>query len=120
MASDLSEAVKKVLERAEGDLKQKAKLSSGTKPLPQENKPYMSEKAQRALAQKPSLTDEVKRLLKEGVGIRAISRTLQINRATVRKYLQMEVALPKRSPSQTKIFYMRTIFGMLWLPGAVF
>jgi hypothetical protein len=48
--------------------------------------------------------DEVKRLFKEGVGIRAISRTLYINRATVRNYLRMEIALPKNVSSRTKIF----------------
>jgi hypothetical protein len=41
---------------------------------------------------------------KERMGIRAISRTLQLHRATVKKYLQMEVVLPKNSPLRTKIF----------------
>jgi transposase len=104
LIKNLGEAVKKVLERTQGTLKQKAKLLSVPKPSAQELKPYMSEKTQQTLAKKQSLIDEAKRQHKEGIGIRAISRTLQINRATVRKYLQMEAALPKSSPLRTKIF----------------
>lgn len=104
LIKNLGEAVKKVLERTQSMLKQKAKLSYVQKPSEVESKLYMSEKTQLALAKKQRLIDEAKRLLKEGIGIRAISRMLHLNRATVRKYLQMEVALPKNAPSRTKIF----------------
>jgi transposase len=50
------------------------------------------------------MIDEVKKLYSQGVGIRAISRKLHLHRATVSKYLKLEVALPKNSASRTKIF----------------
>lgn len=104
LIKNLGEAVKKVLERTQGTLKQKAKLMYAPKPSEQASKICMSEKTQQALGKKQGLMDEVKRLFRDGVAIRAISRTLQINRKTVRKYLDMEVALPKSYSSRTKIF----------------
>lgn len=104
LIKNLGEAVKKVLERTQSALKQKAKILYTQTSKEQKCEPYISEKTQVALAKKQKLIDEVKRLLSDGVGIRAISRTLQLHRATIKQYAQMEVALPKSCPGKAKIF----------------
>jgi len=101
LIKNLGDAVKRVLQRSQGTLKQKAKeryLQNAPGAIKQDIQPSRS---QLLLSQKQDLMDQVKALYKEGTSIRAISRKLNLNRATVRKYLQQQVALPKSSTSKT-------------------
>lgn len=104
LIKNLGEAVKRVLQRCQGTLRQKAKEQYQQHPpviLKEDTKPTRS---QLLLSRKQELMDRVKAMHKKGTGIRTIARELCLNRNTVRKYLQLDVALPKCSPYKTNLF----------------
>jgi len=101
LIKNLGEAIQKILERSQGALKQKAKVA-----YQQQFDAIAPEATQEnvSVARKQQMMDEVKRLHKQGVSIHGIARQLKKNRATVRNYLRLEVALPKNSPAKSNIF----------------
>lgn len=105
LIKNLGDSVKDILQRQQGLLKQRAKehYNQQSSSLPVESiarpiQPSLS------IVRKQRLMDEAKVLQQQGLGIRAIARRLNLSRATVKRYLNMQVALPKNYPSRLAVF----------------
>lgn len=103
LIKNLGEVVKKVLDRVRVALKQKAKMLYAPQYSTPISRAALPTRTIQSLERKQKLIDEVKRLFGQGVSMLAISKTLQLNRITVKSYLSLEKAMPKNCISRTNL-----------------